>query len=386
MQEIGHSKDKLVVVQRVLPHYGKPVFDRLAAMYDMTLLHGEVTQAGYNEVSASYSIKVPFFQYSNSTSHIFLFTLGQINKIKPAVIIYENSVGILSLPFTLIYSRLKGIKFILWGHGYNRDKGFDPQSSILDKVRLWYMKMADAVLFYGQEGKTTLSKYIDGNKLFVAPNTLDTDELLKVKEELVYEGKENIKNRLGLTFKYNILYIGRLIKSKSPEKLLVLFKYFRSTLQQDIGIHYVGDGEMKNKLQEISVEMGCERNIVFHGAMYDDKRAGEYLFVSDLMIQPGAMGLAINHAFCFECPVVSFESQMHGPEIEYLIPNQTGYLAKMDDYIDMSAWVEKYLMDAEMQINIKKEINYMIQNVCSIGQMLAGIKLAVEYTLSKKSS
>lgn len=384
MQEIGHSIEKVVVVQRVLPHYGKPVFDRLAAMYNMTLLHGEVTKAGYNEVSAPYSIRVPFFQYSNSTSHIFLFALGKIKKIKPAVIIYENSVGILSLPFTMIYSRLKGIKFILWGHGYNRDKGFYPQSSVLDKIRLWYMRMADAVLFYGQEGKVTLSQYIDSNKLFVAPNTLDTDALLKIKEELALEGKENIKKRLGITFKYNIIYVGRLLKSKYPEKLLVLFKYFSSTIQQDIGIHYVGDGEMKYRLQEISVEMGCERNVVFHGAIYDDKRIGEYLFVSDLMIQPGAMGLAINHAFCFECPVVSFESQMHGPEIEYLIPNQTGYLAKMDQYTDMSAWVEKYLSDAEMQLKIKSKINYMVQNVCSIRQMLAGIKLAVEYTLSKK--
>ena len=73
----------------------------------------------------------------------------------------------------------------------------------------------------------------------------------------------------------------------------------------------------------------CANNVVFHGAIHDDVKTGEILFACDMMVMPGYLGLSVNHAFCFDCPVMSFEQQkngpFHSPEVEYVINNKTGF-------------------------------------------------------------
>jgi 1,2-diacylglycerol 3-alpha-glucosyltransferase len=374
---------KIICVQRIFTEYRKPIFDRLSEKYDIKVLHSE-NSSGINQINTRYSSIIKKVQFTNNPTNVFLFTLKCVAKIKPKVIIHENSIGIASLPFLILYCRIKGIKIILWGHGYNRFYGFNPQKSILDKIRLLYMKFSSANLFYGQEGRNKMKNFIDKNKLFVAQNTLDTDYLLKIKEKLKLEGKENIKCKLGITNKHNFIFIGRLLKSKSPEKLLNLFQKLVELKISDVGIHFIGDGEMINELKLRINNMGFNDNFFFHGAIFDDELTAKYLFVSDLMIMPGYLGLSIVHSFCFDCPVVSFETNNHSPEIEYLISNHTGYLAELDNYDEMANWIENYLNDMNLQKKIKKNITEMILNNCSIEKMVNGIDESLKFVLTLK--
>lgn len=375
-------KVKLVIIQRVFSNYRKAIYDTLSVKYDLTLLHS-VNKSGISQINTFYSKKIKSFKYWKKDTNMFLCVLPNLIKIKSDVIIHEFNPSIISLHLSFLFAKIFNRKFIIWGHGYNRRNGFAPKSSFVSKVRYWYMIHSDAILVYGQEVKKELGQFVDPNKIFVAQNTLDTNYLIALRKEFEGRGLETIKQELGITHKYNLVFIGRLLKEKHPEFLLELYKSFDQSMHYDLAIHIIGDGEMYGTIQAEIVTNNLENNIFLHGRIDDASINGKYLYISDLLINPGYLGLSVNHAFCFHTPVVSFEEGIngpyHSPEIEYLIQNKTGYLAKNGNMADMIDFIIKYLHNTELQNVMKKEIENCVTTRCSISNMEKGFVDAINY-------
>ena len=126
-------------------------------------------------------------------------------------------------------------------------------------------------------------------------------------------------------------------------------------------------------------ENHISENFYIHGEIFDDNIISKYIFSSDLMFIPGYLGLSINHAFAFGCPVISFKSMSHSPEVEYIIQNKTGYLAKENDFNELTDWVYKYLTSKETKTEFKNNIEDVITNICSIDNMLNGFIEIINY-------
>jgi glycosyltransferase involved in cell wall biosynthesis len=235
----------VIIIQRIFPKYRKDIFDQLHEQIDFILLNSENT-SDIKQVSASYSKKIGSFHYSKRETHQFLNAFPYIIKIRPKIIIHEFSLGIASLIPTYFLSRLLGIKFILWGHGYDRTKGFHPEKSFNDKLRLFLIKKTDALIFYGQEGKQVISEYVKIDKIFVAYNCLNTIFLSSIRDKLESEGRENVKKRIGFTHKNNLIFIGRILESKHPQILIDIYEYLKNKNEISLCIHFVGDGEYLN--------------------------------------------------------------------------------------------------------------------------------------------
>lgn len=374
------KKNMVLIIQRIFTHYRKPIFDKLYKNVNFILLHTSL-KTSIQQTKTEYSKKIRYFKYGNSDTNVFLNPFWQIIKIRPKILIHEFSIGILSLIPTLMVAKILGAKIILWGHGYNRKKGFSPDNRIADKIRLILMQKADALLLYGEAGKEELSKYLDRKKLFVAQNTLDTEKLITFKNSLKKLSKDQIKQELKFDKKYNLIYIGRLIKSKKPEYCIKIIKDYINEIGDEIMFHFVGAGEAKEEMENLVLNNKLQDNVKFYGAIYDERVSGKLLYCSDLMIMPGYLGLSVNHAFCFDCPVVSLKQKedgpFHSPEVEYIIQNKTGYLA--DSYNDMKYFVFDYLNNKEKQIKFKKEIEYCIENICSVDNMLNGFYRSIKY-------
>lgn len=366
---------RVLIIQRIFSNYRKPVFDELSKNADLLLIHTK-NRSGIKQTSTEYSRRVFSFRYGKKETQVFLSVLPAIMKFKPDIIVHEFTPSISSLHFTFMLCRLLNIKFVLWGHGYNQNKGFNPKKSISAKIRLFYLRQADAVILYGYRARSVLSAFVNESKLFVAPNTLDTVNLLKIKDKLEKEGKENLKKRIGFNFKYNLIFIGRLLKAKMPEILIDLYDKFPSEIQKNLAVHFIGGGEMLVKLKQKAATQNHRKNIFFHGSVYDENKNGEYLYASDLMVMPGFVGLSVNHAFCFQCPVATFKQgtsgPYHSPEIEYLIEGKTGILARSFDIEDMTKKIYNYLISEELQKEMRQEIDYTIHNVCALENMVQG--------------
>lgn len=372
---------KILIVQRIFAKYRKDILDELQREINFVLLHS-VNKSSINQVCSSYSKKISSFQYSKKETNVFLNVFPYIFKNRPEIIIHEFSIGIVSLIPIFILARLFGIKFILWGHGYERTKGFYPEKKIIDKLRLFLIKKADAVIFYGLEAKLVMSKYLKGEKFFIAFNCLNTNTLSKTRDKLEKVGRENLKKKIGFNHKYNLIFIGRLLKSKQPQLLLDLCEHLINRQGNLICIHFVGDGDYLIQLKKIVILKGLENNIKFYGAIHDDIINGELLYCSDLMVMPGPVGLSVNHAFNFDCPVVTFEQDGHGPEIEYLINEKTGFIVETHTIEAMAFIISKYLKSKDIQYQMKINIRKMVETSCSIDSFIKGFVDAIKFVQS----
>jgi glycosyltransferase involved in cell wall biosynthesis len=270
---------------------------------------------------------------------------------------------------------------------YNRQKGFEPQKKISDKYRLWLWKKADSLITYSNSDRELLIKHnIPTSKIFIAYNTIDTNKYLKIRDDFERIGISECKRKLNFTHNFNLVFIGRLLKEKKPELLLDVLKELKNKGINSVAIHFVGEGEMLPILKAQSSLINHSSDVFFHGAIYDDIITGEILFSSDLMIMPGYVGLSVNHSFCFNCPVVTFAGTnsnfAHSPEIEYLINNKTGFVIEDDSIESLVNSIEVYLTSPEIQHKMKREIKYMIENVCSIEKMSEGIINAIEHNMN----
>lgn len=372
----------ILIIERIFPEYRKSILDELHNHMDFIILHSK-DKSVIKQVSTSYSKKVTSFPYSTNETHHFLNVFTYIIKTKPKIIIHDFSIGIASLIPTFLLSKYLKIKFILWGHGYDRNKGFYPEKSLKDRLRFFLIKRADAVIFYGQEAKLKFSESVKGDKLFIAYNCLNTKVLTAIRDKLENEGRENVKRRIGFAHDYNLIFIGRILKSKQPQLLINIYEYLINKIGNSICIHYVGDGDYLKQLKEIVKLKGIENNIKFHGSIHNDLKSGELLYCSDLMIMPGFVGLSINHAFNFDCPVVTCQQTGHGPEIEYLIHENTGFIIESHSVEAMSEIVAKYLENKGLQDQMKLNIRKMIENTCSVDNFIKGFQDAIKFVLEK---
>jgi len=376
---------KLLIIQRIFADYRKPVFDRLNNFFDLRLLHSHNT-SGIKQIETTYSKKVSSFSYTGRETNLYMNLIGEVKSFKPQVIIHELALGVLSMYTLMFYSKLRGMKFILWGHGFNHKKGFNPRNSISDKLRLQLMKRADAVLLYGTEMKNELGKFIQKDKIYVARNTIDTKHYLELRYDFEKSGKKAIKQELGFEHEYNLVYIGRLIESKSPLYLLEILNALLDK-QLSVAIHFIGSGEEEQKIKNNIVNSNLENHVNLHGSIHNPELSGKFLFASDLMVMPGYLGLSVNHAFCFGCPVVSFKQDhngpFHSPEVENVVNNKTGYLADKSVKNDMINWIYAYLKDKDQQSLMTNEVLKMANNEISIDSMVDSMKNCIE-EISKK--
>jgi glycosyltransferase involved in cell wall biosynthesis len=68
----------------------------------------------------------------------------------------------------------------------------------------------------------------------------------------------------------------------------------------------------------------------FAGEIRDQAAVARYLRVASAVVIPGALGLAVNHALAHGLPVITRDTPLHGPEIEYLTPGKDSFVVQGD--------------------------------------------------------
>lgn len=380
----------MLIFQRALTHYRLGVFREINKATGAILCFGKKgpkgTYLSWVEPDFSHLRIGGFYPFHEIDTLGFLDISVPLLRFKPTVVVTEFALGIVSNYLLLLLRPFLRYKLILWSHGYNRKRGFHPEKSVADKLRVWWMNRADAVMLYSQEGKKVVAPYIrDNKKIFVAQNTLDTITLLKIRDRLDKIGKEEVKKQLGFTKRYNLIYIGRLLKEKEPDRLIDVHRIVSRKID-NIELHIVGNGPIMGDLKVRTKELeDGDKNlkIRFWGAIADDETTGKMLYASDLMVMPAYLGLSIVHSFCFECPVVSqkqgINGPVHGPEIEYVIDGKTGFLIPYGNNELMAEVIIKCLSDEAQRNKMKQEIRKTVERVCSLDNMIKGFSEAIDY-------
>jgi len=372
--------------QRIHTHYRVPVFKKLNSKLGGKLVfaYGQLPKKsyfseGFDEEFPFKTVQLKNIWFGGEKAVWQNFTEVFRRYGTPQAVISEHSPRILSSYPLFAYCKIKKIPLILWGHGGSRERSVSKSKRLKDKIHRCLIKKCDAYICYTDTIKSELSTFTNPKKLFVARNTLDTKKLFAIRNELEKNGKLAIKEKLNLTKSKYICFIGRLFKEKEVDRLIDVFELINKQ-KPDVGLVIIGDGPEMSHLKIKVKQKGLEDSTLFTGEIYDWQKSGEYLYISDLMINPGFVGLSVNHAFCFGIPVVTQESAangpFHSPEIEYIKDGETGYVCKYDDINDM---INKSCLILNCPEKYKTKIKKYCESYLKIENMIEGFIDAIEY-------
>lgn len=266
------------------------------------------------------------------------------------------------IPFQLVKFRdgLRLMQSKIW----TEEEGLK-QTSILYRINLffvtivkWYIyKIVDVNLNYVNEAYDLLNTYgVPQEKIFVTFNSPDTDVLLEAYEEAKWQGPLLPLN------KYRIITVGRLVRWKRVDLLIQAFEILTKSYEE-VELVIIGTGPEEKKLKELAKNVHIERYIKFEGSVYDPVRLGQYYLSSQIFVQPGMGGLAINEAMCFGKPIIC--SICDGTEKDLVREGFNGIYFKEGDADDLANKIENLYgnpqLVKQMGLNsvsiIKDEIN-----------------------------
>jgi glycosyltransferase involved in cell wall biosynthesis len=253
-----------------------------------------------------------------------------------------------------------------------------------------YIKYSNGLILYDNKTLEEFRNKINPDKLFVANNTLDTVKLKKIKDKVISQDISTIKNEIDFNSKYNLVFISRLLETKMPGSFVDIMVKLLIDYKLDVTGHIIGDGPEIGKVRSKIKQKELEENVILYGARFDDEWLGKILIASNIVVIPGALGLSINHAFCFDKPVATFgrniNKPIHGPEYSYLSDGETALIAPYPDTDLLAKKIYSYLTSLETQERMTRKVVEYTKTYLSSEKMIDGFTEAISSTLKISKS
>lgn len=373
---------------RMIPWYRIPVLEKLNERFDGRLITCAGDPPGASSLGNLVEGGMPDYKHVPLRNRWFFGERIHAQPFRsvferhgsPAAILAEESPRSLTLPFLLRYAKSMGAGRVLWGHFSSNQRAFDPRRHFPDKYRLALAKRVEGCACYTEGIADLLRPFVPERNLFVARNTMDLGPMSAQREELASEGKAAVRRRLAIPPDGPVLvYIGRLIREKGTDMLLETWA--RLTKETPASLLIIGDGPERTAMEAI-VSARSLQGVRFLGPLLREE-ASPWLYASDLMLMPGYLGLAVNHAFVFGLPVVSFRHpsggvKFHSPEVEYVRSGETGLLCSGNSSEALAAGVREVLVD---RARYSAHALAYAQEHLTLSNMVDGLEAAIRHVL-----
>lgn len=187
-------------------------------------------------------------------------------------------------------------------------------------IQKWALKKADYVMRFSIKASQILQDYYDiklCNKVIVNPIGIDIPS---------YKKTFDIEIK-----KLNLLFVGRLVKSKN---LIMVLRILFKLKGYNWKLNVVGDGNLRIELENFVKSEGFESRVSFHGHCTD---VGSWYVKSDLLLFPSMLesfGLVILEAMSYAIPVIAMKPDgiVYNTVSSEIIENERiGFLADSED-------------------------------------------------------
>lgn len=367
---------KILIVQQCIPSYRVPFFNKLSALpdYEITLIvakNPEMTDSATN-ITDKKEYHFPIYwllQKRLFGRYVYFPELRHyIRKECPQVLITQNRYFpgyFLHLP-TFFTLKMAGTKLVYWTIPTK-----SPTSVICSFFTSVALSFADAFLVYGEHGIEVLKHLgVKKKSIFIAYNSIDTDVVLRIKEEVKKHHTPSVKKMK------RIIFMGRFIPEKHVDFLIHAFKYVVKHIPS-AQLFLMGDGPERHTFERLADDLGLSGSVVFLGDIRDDFVKAPYLFSSSLFVLPGMGGLAINEAACYELPIICAKGD--GTESQLVIDGVNGYFFKESDNRDLAKKILTILSNENLQQQMGARSLEIILKKVNIHTMLSGFQNAISY-------
>ena len=375
---------KIFIIQNIIPNYREPVFKILAQSIDLTVFYSRLSRKAKSrsfvqnkKFSGFKTILLPSLNFRNSV-YQFAF-LKYIFIKRPDAVIAQN-LGHLDMLLALILCKMLVIDFYWWNGGVPYINKDEYQKGVISKLfgdkdpRILLSKLATGMLVYSEHAKTYFEKKGYKNKIFVAPNSPDTNNFFKLKEKFNdFPGLlEDFKLKFSPNGERVILLVGRLDTTRRTNDLIQAYHSIRQEFS-NVSLVIVGDGSEKANNEKEVQRLGL-KNVYFEGAIYDDKLLAKYFMISDFFVTPGVASMAIKIAMLFGVPVITAD---YGLEVHAVKNGVNGYVYSLGDYKQISNHIKSLINNPSSYSKISNNAVKTIEKEININTMTeAFLKLA----------
>ena len=344
---------RVLIIQRVLPHYRLPFFERLDAELErrdirLCVAYGQ-EQPG--TVPRTVATEARWARRIRNTYASLLGTeavwQGVPSELLEAdLVVIEHATRLLRNYALITQRRFGSRRLAFWGHGTNLQQSSAQPAR--DALRGWLMRQVDWWFAYTElSGQLVAASGFPASRTTVVNNTIDTGELLRARAACSQRELDELRSRLGITGRHVAVYCGGLYAHKRLPFLLDACIKVRAAVQ-DFEVVFVGDGPDAARVEAAA---RCHPWIHYVGPQFGAARV-PYFLLANAMLMPGLVGLAIVDSFALCTPLVTTSMQGHSPEIAYLQAGRNG-LMTVDDVESFAAGVVAVLTDAALNARLR---------------------------------
>ena len=331
------SSVRTAFIQEIVPSYREPFFSRLAQAdnVDLVVLSADAdSEEGFLNapIAGSYASRKLRRRITSIRGSRFVRLQRLVREVlglRPDVVISVGNKGFLQNHVLLLLKRILGYRIYLLQHAYEyrvASRRFRTVEWLY--TRYYLLPLVDGLIVYTQyERQRLIDRGVSPKKLWFTNNTLDIEEIRRVRDRLARSEAADIRRQLSVAEAPSIVFLGRLVRGKQVEVLLDYFARIR-VLVPAAQLIIIGDGPLRQELNDRSVG---SPGVVLTGAIYDERIIAAIMQTARAVFLPGYSGLSVNHAFAYGIPFVTLRSCAHKPEIDYVTHGENGYILEPDD-------------------------------------------------------
>ena len=352
---------KLLILQNELSGYNVPVYNIIAERYDLTL-------AFYLKDKSNIPCNFKKVQLDSRDLGPFTFIRG-LRKLASQYDIVSIIPNLRNPSYCMLPFLPHKYKLVNWSIGF-RASYTNPYITkrrhvFADNIFQAILSRCDASIFYMEKAKEFWKgTSLDMTRVFVAPNTTDV-----VTIELKPEKKKDF------------LFVGTLYKGKGLDLLLDAFRKVVEDQNPTTKLHIVGDGSERNTLEEYVKSHNLTENVVFHGAIYDEKELAAQFAHALLCISPTQGGLSVPKSMGYGVPFVTRKDAITGGEIYHITSGVNGVMYAKDE--ELTSIISDACLNPQKYVEMGLKAKEYYDNNATIKHMAQGAMDAFEYVLKR---
>lgn len=318
---------KIYIVQRRLTHYRVPFFNALrdelsSCDIKLALLYGNGTDAEEAKQDAgelAWATCIPT-RYFLDGKLCWQPIRPYINDADLVIVTQENKL----LQNHLLMLLPRSFKLAFWGHGANLQS--DNPHGIKECFKRWTTNQVDWWFAYTQMSADLVQNAgFPLARVTVLNNAVDTSALQQQWQSITLKETRALRQALGFHAGPVAVFVGSLYSDKRLDFLMAAAERIQRQIPE-FQLLIIGEGPERAKVQT-----WCESHqwTRWAGARFGRDKA-HYLSLTEIMLNPGLVGLGILDSFVCGIPIVTTDCGIHSPEIAYLENGVNGIMTAND--------------------------------------------------------
>lgn len=337
----------VAIIQRRLTNYRVPLFELMRQQLagqgiTLRVLHGDTTTA---EATKNDGGTLPWAEhlptrYFAGGRICWQPFMHRVRGCELVVITQENKLVNNLWPVLNPWRRQK---LAFWGHGRNMQSS--SENGLLERFKRWTTCRVDWWFAYTELSAGLVREAgFEPDRITVLNNSIDMASLSRGIALARERPASELRAQFNLPAEGPVgLYIGSLYAEKRIPLLIESAREVHRRLP-DFRLLIAGAGPDQALVERAASESTF---ISFLGSVHSQHKA-ELLAVSDVLLNPGLIGLGILDAFAASMPILTTEySHLQSPEMSYLEPSHNGVMT--DDSVEgFSHAIERLLGEPQV--------------------------------------